>query len=122
MMGGQMGCSAYVHKLSNVKNAGVLCMVAESEYLHWVMNGTGFNPSSSVVDGETLWMPAIAARHGKITSNGHHGLTNIAFFDGHVASLDTRAIATYTDAASGKGGGPNIPQSVGVVFTMARAR
>ena len=67
-------------------------------------------------------MPAIAARHGKITSNGHHGLTNIAFFDGHVASLDTRAIATYTDAASGKGGGPNIPQSVGVVFTMARAR
>ena len=48
-------------------------------------------------------MPALAARHGNI--KGHHGLTNIAFFDGHVAALDTKGITTFVDPATGQGGG-----------------
>jgi prepilin-type processing-associated H-X9-DG protein len=67
-------------------------------------------------------MRALAAGHGKISSDGHHGLTNIAFFDGHVAALDTKGITTFVDPATNQGGGPNISQSVGVVFTMTKAR
>lgn len=35
-----------------------------------------------------------AARHGQWTNNGRDGLTNIAFFDGHVASFNTNIYAT----------------------------
>jgi prepilin-type processing-associated H-X9-DG protein len=122
-MGGQFAVGGYGRKLSQIKNASVLCMIAEAEYQYWVMNGK--RPATSApapVDGEVIWMPALAARHGKISSNGHHGLTNIAFFDGHVAALDTKGITTFVDPANNQGGGPNISQSVGVVFTMTRAR
>src|SRR5256714_8485906 len=108
-MGGQFAVPGYGRKIGNIKNASVLCMIAEAEYLYWVMNGK--TPATSApppVDGEVIWMPALAARHGKISSNGHHGLTNIAFFDGHVATLDTKGITTFVDPATNQGGGPNL--------------
>jgi prepilin-type N-terminal cleavage/methylation domain-containing protein/prepilin-type processing-associated H-X9-DG protein len=118
-MGGQM--ATYGRKISSIKNAAVLCMIAEAEYQFWVTNGKSFTVATPTpIDGEVIWMPAIAARHGNI--KGHHALTNIAFFDGHVASLDTKLLSTFVDPSTGKGGGPNIAQSVGVVFTMSKAR
>jgi prepilin-type processing-associated H-X9-DG protein len=118
-MGGQLSLP-YVRKISRIKRTDILCMIAEAASINWLMSGSGFNPSSSTVNGETMWMQAIAARHGKVM--GNNALTNMAFFDGHVSLLPTQPIEDYVDPVSGKGGAPNIPESVGVVFTMSKAR
>jgi prepilin-type processing-associated H-X9-DG protein len=114
-MGGQLALPGYTRKITHVRKSASLCMLAEATALNWVLGGTSFNPSSTVVDGEVLWLRAIAARHGK-ASNRAQAQTNMAFFDGHVALIDTRPVSTYT------GGAPAIPQSVGVVFTLKQAR
>ena len=68
-----------------------------------------------------MWMTTLAARHGKKSANGNNAFTNIAFFDGHVALLNTQPIEDYVNSA-GQGGGPNIPPSVGVTFTLSQNR
>ena len=98
-MGGQLALP-YGRKISRIKRTDALCMLAEAASINWLMAGTGFNPTSTVVNGETIWMPAIAARHGKV--QGNHALSNIAFMDGHVATLSTYGIATYVDPETGK--------------------
>jgi prepilin-type processing-associated H-X9-DG protein len=118
-MGGQLSLP-YVRKISRIKRTDSLCMIVEAASINWLMAGSGFNPSSTVVNGETIWMPAIAARHGKV--QGNHAYTNIAFMDGHVTLLSTQPIATYIDPATGKGGAPNISELAGVVFTMTKSR
>jgi prepilin-type processing-associated H-X9-DG protein len=100
-------------------------MVAEAAGINWIMNGPGYTPNSvtaaatAPVPGEVNWMVAIAGRHGR-GANRNHALTNIAFFDGHVTTFDTKVLASYTDGTNG--GGTVIPQSVGVVFTISQAR
>jgi len=118
-MGGQFALP-YARNIARVKHSDTVCMIAEAAGINWVMAGSGFNASSTVVNGETIWMPAIAARHGKI--NGNNATTNIAFFDGHVSSLLTQPIADYVDPVTNKGGAPNIPPSVGVVFTLSKGK
>jgi prepilin-type processing-associated H-X9-DG protein len=86
-----------------------------------MMGGTGTKPANSTVNGEAMWLTSIAARHGKLSANGNNANTNIAFFDGHVALLPTQPFADYV-APSGTGGGPNIPQSAGAVFTLTQDR
>jgi prepilin-type N-terminal cleavage/methylation domain-containing protein/prepilin-type processing-associated H-X9-DG protein len=41
----------------------------------------------------TYFPRANAARHGKPTNNGYDGITNLAFFDGHVASYSTERLS-----------------------------
>jgi len=121
-MGGQLALPGYTRKISRVKHSGMMCMIAEAGYLNWVLGSTGFKPQSNVVNGETMWLTCLAARHGKISANGNNAITNIAFFDGHVASIPTQPLEDYVDANTGQGGGPNIPQSLGVVFTLTQDR
>ena len=117
-LGGQLVLAGYTRKITQVKHSSVMCMIAEAEGLNWLMGGTGFNPASTTVNGETMYLTAIAGRHGKSTSR-NHAMTNIAFFDGHVGLFDTKPISTYVNSA-GQGGAPNIPQSLGVVFTISQ--
>lgn len=109
--------SGYTRKLSQVRHSAVQCMIAEAANLNWMMGGNA-TPASTTVNGETMWIPGLAARHGQVTSNGNNAYTNMAFFDGHVDSLPTQPIEDYTN--NGQGGGPNIPQSLGVTFTLTQ--
>jgi len=118
-MGGQLAFSAYQRKITMVKKSSALCMVAEAAGINWVMGGPGYAPNKNTVDGEDNWMSGLAGRHGKGTR--HHAFSNIAFFDGHVALVETKPLSTYTDP-SGQGGAGVTPQSLGVVFTINQAR
>jgi prepilin-type processing-associated H-X9-DG protein len=119
-MGGQFALP-YSRNLSRIKHAAVLCMLGEAASINWVMGGSGFNATSNTVNGETLWMQALAARHGKISANGNNANTNMAFFDGHVATISTQGIGDFINPITGKGGAPNITQGQGVVFTITNS-
>jgi prepilin-type N-terminal cleavage/methylation domain-containing protein/prepilin-type processing-associated H-X9-DG protein len=120
-IGGQLQLPGYTRKITHVRKSASLCMIGEATALNWVLGGTSFNPSTSTtVDGDVLWMRSFAARHGK-SSKPSQAQTNVAFFDGHVALVDSRAISTYMDS-SGVGGAAVVPQSVGVVYTLKQAR
>ena len=121
-LGEQLATPGYTRRVTRVKHPGIVCMIAEAAYLNWVLGGTGFSPVNNVVNGESMWMTCLAARHGKKSPNGNNASTNIAFFDGHVVTVNTQPIVDYVDPNTGKGGAPVIPQSVGVVFTMSQGR
>jgi prepilin-type processing-associated H-X9-DG protein len=117
-IGKQLTASGYGRTLADVKHSDVLCMLAESSYIDWMLGGTKYTGTAlPPLQGETMWMPSLAARHGRATVNHNNAYTNIAFFDGHVAEFATQPIEDYVNAA-GVGGGPNIPKSLGVVFTL----
>jgi len=119
-MQGQLAFQGYQRKVTFIKKTAVTCMVAEAAGVNWLFSGPGNKPNLTTPNGENNYLGAIAARHGRTSRN--HGYTNIAFFDGHVSSFDTKALSTYVDAGTGKGGADQIPQSVGVVFTINNAR
>jgi len=119
-MAGQLQFPGYQRKITMVKKTSSLCMVAEAAGLNWVMGGPGNSPNMTTPNGENNWMPGISGRHGRTARN--HGFSNIAFFDGHVAQFDTKALSTYVNPVTSKGGADAIPQSVGVVFTINLAR
>jgi len=119
-MAGQLAFNGYQRKITMIKKTSTMCMVAEAAGINWVMGGPGYMPAKVTTDGEDNWMPGLAARHGK-GPNRRHAWANIAFFDGHVTMMETKPISTYVDG-TGQGGGSLIPQSVGVVFTINRAR
>jgi len=121
-MAGQLGFAAYQRKITMAKKSAVLCMIGEAAGINWVMGGPGYQPNKVTTNGEDNWMSGLAARHGKSSNSPRHAYTNIAFFDGHVASFDTKPLSTYVDPVSGKGGADVIPQSMGVVFTLNQAR
>ena len=120
-IGGQLTMGGYSRKVTYVRHSSIACMIAEAANMNWVMGGTGTSVASSTVNGETMWMPALAGRHGHASSNGNNAMCNIAFFDGHVSLIDTQPIEDYVNPAS-QGGGPVIPQSVGVVFTINQSQ
>jgi prepilin-type processing-associated H-X9-DG protein len=119
-MTGQLAFAPYQRKITMAKKSAMLCMVAEAAGVNWVMGGPGYQPNKVTTDGEDNWMSGLAARHGR-GSNRRHANTNIAFFDGHVTTFDTKPLSTYVDG-SGNGGANVIPQSMGVVFTLNQAR
>ena len=113
----------YSRNISQVRHSAVQCMFAEASYIYWMLdsNSTMWNASSTSPNGEAMWIPTIAARHGKKTNNGNNAMTNIAFFDGHVDTLPTQPLTDYVAPAGpwpGLGGAQTIPQSMGVTFTL----
>jgi len=121
-MAGQLSFYGYQRKITMVKQASVMCMVAEAAGINSVIGGTGYMATTPTTpNGETNYMYGLAGRHGK-SSNKNHAWANIAFFDGHVALMDTKPLSTYVDSSTGKGGALYIPQSLGVVFTLNQAR
>jgi len=108
-----MAKPGYTRKASFVRHSSTMCMIGEAAVLQWVL-GSNTTPPAMVTTpkGEQMWMPTIAARHGRVTTNGQNAYTNIAFMDGHVSLFETQPIADYN------GGAATIPQSLGVTFTL----
>jgi prepilin-type processing-associated H-X9-DG protein len=117
---GQLAFAPYQRKINFVKKTSVTCMIAEAAGVNWMFSGPGNTPKQTFPNGESNWMGALAARHGKTARN--HGYTNIAYFDGHVAVFDTKALSTYVNPTTNTGGADQIPQSMGVVFTINNSR
>ena len=121
---GQLQFGGYRRNMSEVRHSALMAMLCESGSLAWLMGGTGTSPAAGPpTNGETCWMPALAARHGQVSSNGNNAYTNIAFFDGHVDSLPTQPFQDYSSngpASASTSGAPNIPQSLGAVFTLLK--
>ena len=114
-IGGQLSYTLWRRNVSMIRHSAIMCMIAEAASLNWVSN------TSTLNNGETMWIPRWAARHGQTSSNGNNAYTNVAFFDGHVASFFTQQIEDFTNPADGnKGGTPEISQSFGIVFTLSQ--
>jgi len=115
---GQLASRGYQRNLGDVRHSGLMCMLAEASIIDWMVGGKyRSNQLLPPVGGETMWLRCLAARHGKVSANHNNAYTNIAFFDGHVASFATQPLEDYVNSA-GVGGGPVIPPSMGVVFTL----
>jgi prepilin-type processing-associated H-X9-DG protein len=71
--------------LSMVRKAGEVVAITESTSgpAYYKYGPTDPSPTP------TYYPRANAARHGKPVNNGYDGITNLAFFDGHVASFST---------------------------------
>jgi prepilin-type N-terminal cleavage/methylation domain-containing protein/prepilin-type processing-associated H-X9-DG protein len=121
---GQLQYAGYRRNLSLIKHSAYMAMMVESGSVNWLMNGTGNSPASGTApNGEVCWMPTLAGRHGSPVDNGNNASTNIAFFDGHVDTFGTQPFQTYSTngtPSATTSGAPNIPPSMGAVFTLAQ--
>jgi prepilin-type N-terminal cleavage/methylation domain-containing protein/prepilin-type processing-associated H-X9-DG protein len=117
-----LNTAGYNRKVTQARHPHILCMLAEASVLQWILgsnstdsNGLITTANPGVPGNEAIYMGNIAARHGKKTASGNNGYTNVAFFDGHVTSIETAPLSHYV------GGAPAIPQSMGIVFTLAQS-
>jgi prepilin-type N-terminal cleavage/methylation domain-containing protein/prepilin-type processing-associated H-X9-DG protein len=118
-----LSTAGYMRKVNFARHSAILCMIAEAATPQWVLGSNSSPPVGVPRNGDMIYLPTIAARHGKVSRNGNHAITNIAFMDGHVASFDTAGMSTYTNASMpspNNVGAPSIPQSMGVVFTLTQ--
>jgi prepilin-type N-terminal cleavage/methylation domain-containing protein/prepilin-type processing-associated H-X9-DG protein len=109
-MAGQLSFSAHQRHISMIKKSSVVVMIAEADALNWDTNG------ATSRNGETLNMPRLAARHGKVSGNANNAYTNFAFFDGHVALFPTQPIEDNT--VNGKVGNVGMYTASGTVFIL----
>ncbi len=84
--------SAYHRSLSLVHKGSEQVMMVEANNYNWIKEGT--------TTGVHL-LNRLGARHGKKTADGTNAYTNMAFFDGHVATFasqpfDLNYLDTYT--------------------------
>jgi prepilin-type N-terminal cleavage/methylation domain-containing protein/prepilin-type processing-associated H-X9-DG protein len=84
----ELGNPNFQRKMSKMRRAGELVMLIEAASTSWAY-GAGIPPSDL-----TNQVPRLGARHGKVTANGRDAFTNLAFFDGHVATYPTRPLST----------------------------
>jgi prepilin-type N-terminal cleavage/methylation domain-containing protein/prepilin-type processing-associated H-X9-DG protein len=121
---GQLQYGGYRRNLSMVRHSAYMAMLVESGSCNWLMDGTGNTPGSGTApNGAVQWLPCIAARHGQVVDHGNSANTNIAFFDGHVDSFPTQPFQTFSTtgtASNTTSGAPNIPPSLGAVFTLSQ--
>jgi len=110
--------SQYQRSLGQVKKSSELLMIVEAASANWFDQAASADQRYS----STVFLRRLGARHGKVSADGANAQTNMAFFDGHVATLDTQPLEDYVNPATGKGGAPNIPPSLGVVFTLSQDR
>jgi prepilin-type processing-associated H-X9-DG protein len=108
----------YSRVLSMIQHGDTMVMLAEASNINWITQ------TASTVNGITHYAPRLGARHGSYTLNNTNASTNLAFFDGHVATLPTQAI----DQNNGSAVASIIPNvdgmsamtgSSGTVFTLA---
>ena len=112
-MGGQLKTPGYGRSISMIRRSSSMAMIVEAASVNWVDAG------AQTRNGETNYIARLGARHGKRSASGNNAVTNIAFFDGHVAPFETKAFETYVDPKAGRGGVDVLPESVaGVVFTL----
>lgn len=95
--------------LTMIKRPADTAMVIEACNQNWVNQ-----ESVSTPDGYLI-IARLGARHGKVTASGLQAYTNIAFFDGHVASYPSVQLTTaevgstiHSNIAPSPGGSPVI--------------
>jgi prepilin-type N-terminal cleavage/methylation domain-containing protein/prepilin-type processing-associated H-X9-DG protein len=115
-MAGQLHAQIYQRKTGIIRSSQVLAMIIEAAALNWN------DATNSTVNGESMWMLRLGARHGLKTANGNNAFTNIAFFDGHVTSMATQPLEDYVNPATSKGGANQIPESMGVIFILGKQK
>ena len=74
---------------SMIKQSAKVVMLSEST------TGPAYYKYGPGAGSITYYPRAFAGRHGKPTNNNYDGITNIAFFDGHVESRSTEVISKH---------------------------
>lgn len=81
----------YSRSLGQVKKASELLMIVEAASANW------FDQADSDPSHPGNFLRRLGARHGKVTGDGSNAQTNMAFFDGHVATYDTARFESPKD-------------------------
>jgi len=71
-----------------VKKGSELLMLVEATNPNWFDQGDPSSTTAPQYIGK-VYLRRLAARHGKVSADGANAQTNMAFFDGHVATYDT---------------------------------
>jgi prepilin-type N-terminal cleavage/methylation domain-containing protein/prepilin-type processing-associated H-X9-DG protein len=90
----ELGNAEFARKITMMRRAGEMVMVVEAASTNWVYAGYTSSGGVLIPTDPTNQVPRLGARHGKVTSNGRDASTNLAFFDGHVATYPTRPLST----------------------------
>ena len=78
-----------------VKKASELVMVVEASDVNWHDQGVG--KLNGVPLTGKIYLDRLGARHGKKSGDGLNAWTNMAFFDGHVASYNSEQFQKQPD-------------------------
>ena len=85
----------FQRKMTTVKRSSEMVMVVESASYNWSYAvGTPGSTTYTTAAANKNLVPRLGARHGSKTADGRDALTNIAFFDGHVAGYPTQPFST----------------------------
>ena len=79
--------------LSMVRRSAEMVMMVEAATPNWMDQ----KPSTKY---PYIYLPRLGARHGKKTADGANARTNLAFFDGHVALVDTDPLVRVAKSKS----------------------
>jgi prepilin-type processing-associated H-X9-DG protein len=74
---------AWGRSMGQVKKGSELLMLVEATGTNW------FDQTASSAYPSSVFLRRLGARHGKRTADGANADTNMAFFDGHVATYPT---------------------------------
>jgi prepilin-type processing-associated H-X9-DG protein len=80
-----MNESAWGRSMGQVRKASELLMIVEASSTNWFDQA---DPKTPEYIGK-IYLRRLGARHGKKSADGANAQTNMAFFDGHVATHDT---------------------------------
>jgi prepilin-type N-terminal cleavage/methylation domain-containing protein/prepilin-type processing-associated H-X9-DG protein len=100
-------------RINMIRRSSLMAMVIEAAEVNWP------DQTGHTVNGETMYITRLGARHGQKSQNGNEAFTNIAFFDGHVDLLATQPLEQYIPPGKTAGGANLIPQSMGVTFVLS---
>jgi type II secretory pathway pseudopilin PulG len=87
--------SAAQRHWGQVKRSGELVMIVEATH-------PNFHDQKESTKYPGLYLRRLAARHGKVTSNGANAFTNLAFFDGHIGLFPTVTLNKNPQSATGQ--------------------
>jgi len=83
--GSVMKQNGWQRGLGQVRKSSELLMIVEATNANWFDQA---DPQRTDYIGK-IYLRRLGARHGKVSADGANAQTNMAFFDGHVATYDT---------------------------------
>jgi len=84
---------AWQRGMGQVKKGSELLMIVEASSTNWFDQ----NPSPTPAYASSVFLRRLGARHGKRSADGANADTNMAFFDGHVATYPTARFESPKD-------------------------
>jgi len=87
----EMTTSFWGRSMGQVRKGSELLMIVEATGTNW------FDQTASSKYPSTVFLRRLGARHGKVSADGANAQTNMAFFDGHVATHDTAEFESPKD-------------------------